>query len=398
MPRQRHRLTNASIQALKPGEKIRKISDGDALRLDVLTSGTKVFRVHYRIDGKQRDYTVGPWPHVSLKNARLAKDQVKAWLAEGKDPSIEKRRLAEENREERQATFSSVAKEFISNKSEINAEQTIVKYHWCLIALTENFRSKPVKEITTRDVVLEVQRIERSGAGDKPRRTHAFVRAVMGHAVHTGRLENNPVTEARYLKPHKKQHRPALTAPDDVGQLLRDISNYQGAYCVRIALEVLAHVFLRPGELRHGKWDQIDFDKKLWNVPASQMKMKLPHVVPLSDQVIAMIQELNSVRTDQWLFPSPSREHQPISENAMSQALKNLKYEGRHVPHGFRRTASTILHEQNFNSDWIERQLAHVEGNPIKAAYNAAEHLDDRRRMMDHWSAYLESLKLKAEP
>lgn len=338
---------------------------------------------------------IGNYPYVSLKAAREARDEIKGWLAEGLDPRLEKGRRDDRILQAQLDTFEAVAEEFIDKKEAECEPGTIVKYRWCLDACEKSFLRTAVTQISGRDAVLICQGIERQGSHDKAKRTHAFIRAVLNFAVTTGRLQTNPVQSGKYLKRVETKHRPAITDPTKFGRLLRDIRKFEGALVVKLALQLSAHVFLRPGELRTSLWGHVDLGSRLWSVPAELMKENRPHKIPLSDQVIDLLKELRTIERDGLMFPSPIPTKGCISEGAMNQALKRMGYQGHHCPHGFRTTASTMLNEQGFNRDWIERQLAHEDTNQIRAVYNDAQYFEDRVKMMWWWSEEL--LRLESD-
>jgi integrase len=261
--------------------------------------------------------------------------------------------------------------------------------------------SRPIKEITAPDVLAVARRIESRGALEMAHRVIQTCSQVFRYAIATGRAERNPAGEdiRGALPPAKEKHHPSITDPKAITPLLQAIQNYQGSLVTSCALRLAPLVFVRPGELRHAEWSEIDFDKAEWRIPAAKMKMREQHIVPLSKQAVAILRELQPLTgSGRYLFPSERSAARPMSENTVNGALRRLGYTKEEMTgHGFRSMASTMLNELGFNRDWIERQLAHAERDNVRAAYNFAEHLPERRKMMQAWADHLDGLKSGAK-
>lgn len=384
-----NQLTDSKIKKTGPANRQIKLADGDRLQLVIYPSGSKTFRMAYYWNGKPQTYTIGKYPDISLADARRTRDKVNSWLASGKNPKIEHNQERALQSANIRNSFDHVARLYISRQEKSGRKPaTISKYWWCLEAVPKQVRCLPVADINGRHAVDICRPIDDGGDPDKARRTHQFMKQVMNYAVDTATIVTNPIGAARYLPARDPAHHPAITDVAEIRHLLKQFESYSGTAVVRFAVQIAAHVLLRPGELRRARWSDISFDQKIWRIPPEHMKTGDPHAVPLSIQVIEYLKTLKEIYPDtEQVFPSPQARAIHLSENAMTDALNRMGYKGVHTAHGFRTTGSTILHASgHFDSLWIEAQLAHIDTNAIRAAYNQADYFEQRRSMMQWYS------------
>lgn len=390
-------LTDKAIRAAKHGEKPVRLFDGGGLYLELAPNGGKWWRLKYRFAGKEKRLSLGVYPTVSLKQGRERRDDAKRLLAGGVDPS-EQRKASKAAVTERAAnSFEAVAREWFATFS-----KKWVKSHSdkILRRLEHNvfpyIGERPIAEVTSRELLAALRRVENRGAIETAHRTMQNCSQVFRYAVATGRAERDPAIDLRgALSVKKERHHPSITDPKAIGALLRAIDGYDGSLVTKCALRLAPMVFVRPGELRRAEWPEFDLDKAEWRIPAERMKMREQHIVPLSSQAVAVLRELHPLtgRGD-YVFPGVRTSARPMSENTINAALRRLGYsKDQMTGHGFRSMASTHLNEQGWNRDAIERQLAHAERDDVRAAYNFAEHLPARRKMMQAWADYLDGLK-----
>ncbi len=387
-------LTDIAVRSAKPRERSYKLTDGQGMYLEVMPNGSKYWRLKYRIDGKEKRAALGIYPHMSLLAARKAKDTVKDMLRAGLDPSHEKRRLKLEEGLTRANSFEAVAREWYGTKK----EGWSLRHADFIEKLLERelfplLGARPIKEITAPELLSVVRKIESRDALELARKTLQASGQVFRFAVATGRAERDPSPDLRgALKTRAVTHMRRI-AESELPELLQAITAYDGEPQTRLAVQLLALTFVRTGELRFAEWTEINEDRAEWRIPPEKMKMPSPHIVPLSKQAIAIVRELRELTGNgQWVFPGRSGTKKPISENTVLYALYRMGYHSRMTGHGFRGLASTILNEHGFNSDWIERQLAHLERDDVRAAYNHAQYLKERRRMMQWWADYLDQV------
>ena len=387
-------LTNTAIRNAKPRVKRYRLFDSQGLYIEVAPSGGKWWRLKYRILGKEKRLSLGVYPEVSLKDARVNRDRARKLLSEGADP-IEARKLQSIADG---TSFEAVAREwfikFAPGWSGSHANRILRRlendvFPW--------LGSRSIEQIDPPELLKVVRRIESRGALETAHRAIRNCGQVFRYAVATGRAERDPTTDlSGALPPARSRHYPTITDPEAIGDLLRAIDGYQGSPITWAALRLAPLVFVRPGELRHAEWPDINLKSAEWRIPPEKMKNRRIHLVPLSRQAITILKELQPLTGHgQYLFPGRRSPRRPMSENTINAALRNLGYDKNQMTgHGFRSMASTLLNEQGcWHPDAIERQLAHVEGNSVRAAYNYAEHLEERRRMMQWWADYLDGLK-----
>ena len=389
-------LTHIQITKAKPRDKSYKLFDSGGLYLLVNPTGSKCWRLKYRFNNKEYLLSFGQYPDVTLAEAREARDKAKKFLAQGLDPSEIKKTKLRQDKEEAANTFESVALEWHEKhkvkwvKKTADRTMSMLKRHiFPFIGSTAMSKLKPAA------LLCAIQKIESRGNIETAHRALQVCGQISRFAIATDRasMDLSSVLKGA-LTPVKVKHHSSITDPDKVGQLLLDIDNYEGAYLTQQALQLAPLVFVRPGELRHAEWAEIDFEKKEWKIPGEKMKMRLPHIVPLSKQVLVILKDLHGHTGHlQYLFPGAVSVKRPMSENTVNVALKRMGYKDKHTAHGFRSTASTILHEQGLRHDVIELQLAHKIGNQVSAAYNYATYLPERQKMMQHWADYLDGLR-----
>lgn len=392
-------LTNTQIKKTKPTAKPQRLFDGGGLYLEISPAGGKLWRLKYRFNGKEKRIGLGKYPQVTLAQARIKRDQAKQQLADGLDPGALRKQHKQQAAILAANSFEAVAREWHEQKAERWSDTHAARV---LQSLERDafpaLGQRPITDIDPPEVLAVIRAIESRDALDVAGRVLQRCTAVFRYAVQTGRAIHNPAAElVGTIKQRKVVHRPAMPKAD-LPEFLNKLEDYQGQPITRYALQLLVLTFLRPGELRGARWTEFDLEAKEWLIPATRMKMKEPHIVPLSRQALALLDELRPFtgRYD-LLFPNQNKITQPISENTLTYALYRMGYKSRATPHGFRATASTILNEKGFNSDAIERQLAHVERNKIRAAYNRAEYLGDRHKMMQWWGDYIDQQRAKGQ-
>ena len=393
-------LTDTAIRNAKPGEKTIKLFDERGLYLEVSPAGGKWWRLKYRFDGKEKRLSLGVYPDVSLKDARERRDAARKLLADGTDPS-ENRKAQKSARADRAAnSFEVVAREWYAKYS-----ATWAKDHGNRILrrferdIFPWIGGRPIAEVTAPELLTVVRRIEDRGARETAHRALGNCGQVFRYAVATGRAERDPSGDLRgALPPVKGEHFAATTDPKRVGEILRALDGYQGTLTVRCALRLAPLVFVRPGELRKAEWADIDLDAAEWRYTVT--KTNTPHIVPLSRQAAAILRELQSLTGHgQFVFPGARSNGRPMSDNAILAAMRRMGIGKEEMSgHGFRAVARTILDEVlGVRPDYIEHQLAHAVRDPNGRAYNRTAHLPERRKMMQQWADYLDKLKAGAE-
>lgn len=378
-----------------------KVTDGQGLHLLVKAAG-KYWRLSYRFLGKQKTLALGVYPEVSLAQARQRRDQARKLLAEGTDPSVAKRadkvarKLAADN------TFEAVAQAWLAKTKALRAESTDAKVQgWLKNDVLPAIGRLPISEITPRDVLDLVRKVEKRGAIDSATRMKQLCGQIFRYAVAEGSAERDVTADLRgALAVRRTVHLAAITEPAKVGALLRAIHGYSGHPVTVAALKLAPLLFVRPGELRHAEWSEIDFDAAEWRIPGTKMKMGADHIVPLATQAVEVLAELQKLTgRARYVFPSVRTGARPMSENTINAALRGMGYSSdMHTAHGFRATARTILDEvQGERVDLIEHQLAHAVKDVNGRAYNRTAHLPARKEMMQRWANYLDQLRAGGE-
>ncbi len=391
-------LTDIAVKNAKPREKLYRLKDERGLFLEVPPSQGKRWRLRYTVPttGKETMLSFGTYPDVSLVLARKRRDEARRLLAQGIDPGAARKCEKSEARQEEE-TFELVAREWLAKASPAwSKNHTAAVLGRIEADLFPWLGNRPIMGITTPELLAVIRRIESRGAIDIAHRVHQYATKIFQFAVSTGRAERNPAMDLKgALTVAKVKHHSSLTDPKDVSQLLRAIDGYTGHFVTQSALRIAPLLFVRPGELRHAEWREIDLDAGEWRIPGPKMKMREQHIVPLSRQAVEVLRELHPLTgSGKYVFPSVRTPARPMSENTVNAALRRMGYtKDEMTGHGFRSMASTILNEQGWNRDAIERQLAHAERNSIRAAYNFAEFLPERRKMMQSWADLLDGLK-----
>ena len=392
-------LTNTAIKAARPQAKAYKLYDEKGLFLLIEPSGALLWRLKYRVRGKEKKLAIGPYPEVGLKEARDKRDEARGLLAGGVDPGQKKKDDKQNQAVQAANTFQAVGEEYIAKRArEGLAEVTLSKARWLLKLLAAKIGTRPIAQITAPELLTALRRVEGQDKLETARRMRSFAGRVFRYGLATGRCERNVAADLQgALTTPTVTHRAAILKPAAVGALLRAIEGYTGQPYTALALRLAPHVFVRPGELRHAEWQEIDFDKAVWTIPGSKMKMGKDHQVPLSCQAVAILQEARKFSVGEgYIFPSLSSAKRPISENTLNGALRRLGYAGNQMTaHGFRAIASTLLNESGkWNPDAIERALAHGQDNGVRAAYHRGAYWDERVRMAQWWSDHLDALRV----
>ena len=390
------KLTDLKIKKMKPGEKTRKLFDGGGLYLEIVSTGGKLWRYQYRIDGKQKLLALGKYPDISLQEARRRHREAREQLAQGNNPMAIKKAQKTAGMERAANSFEVVAREWF----EIWKADKETKYNGKTMLLLEKdvfpwLGARPISEITAPEVLATLRRIERRGVTNPTHRAKEKISQIMRYAIATGRADRDPVPDLRgAIKPINNRHFASITEPEQVAVLLRAIDDYRGMPTVRAALSLAPLVFVRPGELRTAKWADIDFDRAEWKFLVT--KTKTEHLVPLARQAMKILKEIYPLTGDgKYVFPG-IRSGRPISDMTLNRALQTMGYNtvSEMTAHGFRAMARTLLAERlHFPAEIIEHQLAHRVPDALGTAYNRTKFLDDRKKMMEAWANYLDDLK-----
>lgn len=396
------KLTATSVKQAKPEKKTRKLFDGQGLFLEIKPNGSKLWRHKYYFEGKEKLLSLGTYPEISLAEAREAHREARILIAKGVNPSDA--RQAQKEAQSDVNSFEAIAREWhtrnIGKWTERHAEQIIRRLE---LNVFPWLGKVGIQKIAPPELLKIMRRMENRGAHETAHRVLSSCGQVFRYAIATGRAERDISQDLRgALTPTRAKHLASITEPAKIGELLRAIDVYEGTFVVKSALQLAPLVFVRPKELRMAEWSEFDMDKAEWHISAEKMKARQKHIVPLSRQAIAVIEELRPLTghgaAAKYLFPSPRTLARPMSDNAVLGALRRMGYSKDEMTgHGFRSMASTRLNEMGYNRDHIERQLAHSEGNSVRAAYNYADYLEQRKTMMQEWADYLDELKAGGE-
>ncbi|MDP1698220.1 MAG: integrase arm-type DNA-binding domain-containing protein [Xanthomonadaceae bacterium] len=388
-------LTDTAARKAKPKAKPYKLTDAATLYLEVMPTGAKYWRMQYRHAGKPKRLALGVYPEVSLADARVKRDAARAIIREGRDPAAERKVAKARRALDAGNTFGAIAAEWLSKQAATMSDATMRKAQW-MMALSQPLNALPLSSVTALDVLAVLRKIEAAGNNETAHRVKQRIGQVFRYAIATGRADRDPSADLRgALAPPVRKSRAAVTDPAQVADLLRAIAGYQGQFATCCALKLSPLVFVRPGELRRAEWTEFDLDAAEWRIPAHKMKMREAHTVPLAPQAVAILRDLHPL-TGGWryCFPSLRTADRPMSENTINAALRRLGFDKETMTgHGFRAMASTRLNEMGWAPDVIERQLAHAERNKVRAAYNRAQHMAERRKMMAAWADYLDILR-----
>lgn len=394
-------LTDTKIRSTKPGDKPIKIYDERGLFILINPNGSRWWRFKYRFGEKEKSLSLGVYPEVSLKEAREQRDQMRKQLSSDIDPANHRKIHKATSIEKSANSFEVVAREWFTKYSPnwvpSHADKIIRRLERDIFPW---IGANPISEIKASQLLAALRRIEERGALETAHRAQQNCGQVFRYAIATGRAERDITNDLRgALPPVKTEHYGSVTDPKAVGELLRAIEGYKGSFIVKCALHFQSLVFVRPGELRGAEWVEVDLEKAEWRIRAERMKMREQLIVPLSIQAIEVLKELQPLTGNgKYVFPGARSIRQPMSENAITAALRRMGYKGDEMTgHGFRSMASTLLNEKGWNPDAIERQLAHADRNSVRAAYNFAELLPERRKMMQYWANYLDELRTGAK-
>ncbi|MDD2219248.1 MAG: tyrosine-type recombinase/integrase [Desulfoplanes sp.] len=385
-------LSHTKIASAKPEAKDYSLSDGQALSIQITKAGTKRWRFRYRYQGKAKMLSLGLFPKVGLAEARAERDRLKKILQEGIDPSLA--RKLQESQDDR-TLFGTVAREWFK-KFQATKSEGHQKTEWQRIEsnLIPFLGERPINEITSAELLHTVRKVESRGALEQARRVLSLAGQIFRYGVASCLCDRDPSQDLKgALTPPRKHHYPAITDPDLVGKLMKDIDAYQ-SFVVRLALRFQALTFVRPGEIRFCEWEELDLETNTWTIPANKMKAGKEHMIPLSTQAIDVLNEIHSLTCRRKYVFTFATQQKPLSDNTLNTALRRMGYSKEQmVSHGFRSMASTLLNELGFDPELIEVQLAHVGKDKVRAAYCRAEYIDKRRSLMQAWADYLVSLQ-----
>ena len=398
-------LTEAKLRAIKVSGKVERFSDSGGLYLELSKAGGKLWRWKYRFDGKEKRLALGSYPDVSLAQAREKRDDARKVLKNGVDPGNKNRKKAAAHTQGR--TFENVAREWVAGRSGIWSQRHTETVVDRLVAnVYPDIGSMPIADVGPINVLVLVKDIEARGSLEVAKRVLGICSQVFRYAVALQLVKSDPCRDlGGALAPRIKSHFAALTTKEDAGELMRRIDEYQGTAVVRAALVFSALTFCRPGPVRHAEWDEIDFSGCQWIIPAEKMKLtkemklrKEPHIVPLARQTVDLLLKVQHFTgRGRYIFPNPRNKDLPMSENAVNVAIRRMGYgKEQMTAHGFRSMASTLLNEFGYRLDVIEAQLAHSSADKIRAIYNRAQYMEERRKLMQDWADMLDEFKKAA--
>jgi len=389
-------LTDAQIRNATAHGKPSTLFDGGGLYLLVQQSGSKWWRLKYRMHGKQKLLSLGVYPAVSVRKARESREDARKLLGQGIDPSQARKDEKASSKAARGNSFAALAEAWYSRKASEWAPSTAAKARTYLDRdLIPALGDRPMAEIRRRDLIEVLALIEQRGALDVAKKCREWLSGIFRYALVAEVIEANPATDLHIVAaaaPATRHypHLPESELPD----FLHALDNYGGDPGTVKAIKLLLLTGCRPGELRGGCWDEVDLDTATWTIPAARMKMRRDHVIPLPAQAVELLNEQSALTGHRTLlFSNRDKPLLPISENTMGVAINRMGYKGRQTAHGFRHLLSTALNERGYNRDWIERQLSHGDDNAIRAVYNKAEYVDQRRDMMQTWADHLDALR-----
>lgn len=395
-------LSDAKIRSLKPEDRDRKVADYGGLYVQVKKSGSKSFRFKYRFHGKEKLMVFGDYPHVGLAQARALRDDAKSMLAAGLDPGEEKKKAKRVAEAAIKETFAAIADEYMDKlRAEEKAQATLDKAEWLLGMAKANFGTKPIRDVTSGMVLQTLRKLEVKGNYETAKRLRSKVGAVFRFGIASGVVENDPTYALRdaLIRP-KAKPRAAIIEPIRLGELLRALDGCNAHFLTRVALQLMAILAQRPGELRLAKWSEVDLDRAVWTIPAERMKMRRPHQVPLPARAVEILKDLKFVTgAGPYLFPGQTRRAETMSENTLNKALRTMGFRKEEMTsHGFRATFATIANESGlWNPDAIERALAHEDKNAIRRVYARGEYWEERVRLAEWWAAYLDECRRNNE-
>ncbi|WP_323636983.1 tyrosine-type recombinase/integrase [Pectobacterium polaris] len=389
------KLNARQVETAKPKDKPYKMADGGGLYLLVKTNGSRYWRLKYRIDGKEKLLALGVYPDVSLADARAKRDEARKGIAGGIDPLEVKKEQKVEREAQVKNTFQEIALEWHNMKvkkwSAGYASDILEAFNKDVFPF---IGQRPIADIKPLELLNVLKKMEDRGATEKAKKVRQRCGEVFRYAIVTGRAEYNPAPDlTSAMQGHEPTHYPFLTI-EELPAFFKALAGYSGSELVVLAARLMIITGVRTGELRGALWSEIDTDKALWEISAERMKMRRPHIVPLSVQALEIIEKIRAMTGNfPLLFPGRNDPSKTMSEASINQVFKRIGYTGRVTGHGFRHTMSTVLHEQGYNTAWIETQLAHVDKNAIRGTYNHAQYLDGRREMLQWYADYMDSLE-----
>lgn len=391
-------LTDPKVKQAKPENKSYKLSDEKGLFLLVMPGGAKYWRMKYRFAGREKMLSIGVYPEISLKQARVARDEARALLADNKDPSAKKRERKLATIDAEELSFEALSQQWFQkfsgpwSENHSNRVSNILKKE-----LNPYIGKKHIGEITAPELVYAINKIESREAFETAKKARRIAGQVFRYGIAIGACQYDVAASIKETMTRKEvKHMAAITDPKQFGHLLVAIDEYQGTLITHSALKLSPILFQRPGEIRHMEWTEIDWESQRWEIPGSKMKMKQDHIVPLPSQAIEILEDVRSLDLNsKYVFPGARSNQRPISENAVRTALRTMGFDNETMtPHGFRASARTMLDEQlGYRVEWIEQQLAHTVKDANGRAYNRTKHIEDRTKMMQAWADYLDKLK-----
>lgn len=388
------KLTDVAVRNAKPKSKSYKLSDGEGLMLEVTPSGSKLWRWRYAFERREQMLALGKYPLISLSEARQKRDEARKLVDIGKHPTREKKVQKLRNTQNGGNSFEAIARRWLEMKSpNLNtkyATQTLARIEQHIFP---TIGALPIRDITIPDVVFVVEAIAKNGTIETAKRMKQVIGQVFRYATQRGMCEHNPAADLRDILPHQEEKHHACIPVSELPEFIRKIETRHRDFTY-YAIKLLMLTFVRTSELIGARWDEIDWQREEWHIPKERMKKRRPHMVPLSSQVLKLLRELQSITGEkEFIFHSPASKHMHISNGTVLMGLRRMGYQNRMTGHGFRTLASTILNEQGYASDVIERQLAHEDDDKIRAAYNRAEYRLERKKMMQDYADWLDGQK-----
>lgn len=394
MARRSTPLTDSAIKVAKPRERAYKLSDGQGLYLEIMPTGSKLWRMKYRHDGKESRISFGAYPAVTLQQARQRRAEAREQLAQGINPTA-KRRENQEDRRQAGTTFAALADEWYAYNAPRWAESTRFKARLYLDNdILPTIGTRPLQGITRPDLVELVRKVESRGTLNVARKIRQWLSQIFKHGLALGLVDINPATDLAIVAAPQRETRHHPFVPfAELPELLAKVDTANINMQTRHAIRLLMLTAVRPGELRQAPWSEFDLDAATWTIPKERMKARRPHLVPLPEQAVKILRDLHQITGSYpLLFPGQNNADRPMSENTVNKALALMGYKGRQTGHGFRHLLSTELNGRGYNRDWIERQLAHGDNDGIRDTYNHATYLEQRRRMMQDWADSMDAL------
>lgn len=396
------KLTDSACRNAKPTDKSRKLADGNGLYLEITPTGKKYWRQKYRYAGKEKRLAHGVYPEVSLADARAKRDHARKLIADGLDPSVNKQEKKREIILNATNTFEAVAREWLEkHKQRVSDKHAATILFRLEKDVFPSLAKRPIRDITAPEILDMLRKIEKRGAHEVAHRAKQYCGQILRYGIATGRADRDYTVDLRDALITVKTTHYASIDPRELPDFLRVLHQNDARLYLqtRLAIEFMMLTFVRTNELIQARWEEIDFATNTWLIPPERMKMRQPHLVPLSQQALVILKELKNVDGGfGWIFPSPTRPRNHMSNNAILQALRRMGYHGKMTGHGFRALAMTTIKERlGYRHEVVDRQLAHAHRNKVDAAYDRAKFLDERRKMMQEWADYLDGVAGKGK-